>query len=146
MRSFAVTVLTLLGAASLATAAAVSPLSARQEGSRPCGFKIAPCDAGQVCEQVDPECARGDTCEGICVAAPSCGGITATVCENKEHVCVDDPSDDCDPANGGADCSGICVKPVTCGGFAALECPFAGQKCVDDPTDICTADCAGICV
>lgn len=38
-----------------------------------------------------------------------CGGIAGTACPTGK-MCVDDPSDDCDPAKGGADCSGICVK------------------------------------
>ncbi|SET42777.1 hypothetical protein SAMN05216412_106114 [Nitrosospira multiformis] len=38
-----------------------------------------------------------------------CGGIAGFPCPEGKK-CVDDPSDDCDPARGGADCSGICVK------------------------------------
>ncbi|AKH36624.1 MULTISPECIES: hypothetical protein [Nitrosomonas] len=38
-----------------------------------------------------------------------CGGIAALPCP-EGMKCVDDPSDNCDPANGGADCAGICVK------------------------------------
>jgi len=38
-----------------------------------------------------------------------CGGIAAIPCPLGKK-CVDDPSDTCDPAQGGADCSGICVK------------------------------------
>jgi hypothetical protein len=66
---------------------------------------------------------------------------------------VDDPSDDCDPNNGGADCGGICVeqpKPTFCGGIAGFPCPD-GESCVDDPSDDCDpanggADCGGMCV
>ena len=68
---------------------------------------------------------------------------------------MDDPNDDCDPNNGGADCSGICVTPLpdppaSCGGFAGIPCP-AGHVCVDNPKDACDpkkggADCPGICV
>lgn len=36
-----------------------------------------------------------------------CGGIAAIACPTGKS-CVDDPSDSCDPTNGGADCSGIC--------------------------------------
>ncbi len=40
-----------------------------------------------------------------------CGGIAGIQCPDNK-MCVDDPSDTCDPNNGGADCSGICVdKP-----------------------------------
>ncbi len=41
-----------------------------------------------------------------------CGGIAAFPCGSGE-VCIDDPSDSCDPKNGGADCSGICVDILT---------------------------------
>ena len=37
-----------------------------------------------------------------------CGGIAGFPCPDG-FVCVDDPSDSCDPATGGADCSGICL-------------------------------------
>jgi hypothetical protein len=38
-----------------------------------------------------------------------CGGIAGFPCPEGKK-CVDDPSDNCDPARGGADCAGICVK------------------------------------
>ena len=37
-----------------------------------------------------------------------CGGIAAIPCP-EGYVCVDDPTDTCDPNQGGADCGGICV-------------------------------------
>ena len=40
-----------------------------------------------------------------------CGGIAALPCSEGE-VCIDDPSDNCDPKAGGADCSGICVEAM----------------------------------
>ncbi|QRN94714.1 hypothetical protein JRI60_37195 [Archangium violaceum] len=43
----------------------------------------------------------------------SCGGFPGTPCP-KNQLCVDDPSDDCDPDKGGADCIGICVKKSEC--------------------------------
>jgi hypothetical protein len=83
--------------------------------------------------------------------AQFCGGIAGFPCPEGQ-TCVDDPSDDCDPANGGADCGGICVAstPAFCGGIAGFPCP-AGQVCIDDPRDDCDpkhggADCGGICV
>lgn len=36
-----------------------------------------------------------------------CGGIAGVACAGLGH-CVDDPNDDCDPQQGGADCAGIC--------------------------------------
>jgi len=41
-------------------------------------------------------------------AQKMCGGIAAFSCDEGE-VCVDDPTDSCDPKTGGADCSGVCV-------------------------------------
>lgn len=37
-----------------------------------------------------------------------CGGIAGIQCPDGQE-CVDDPSDSCDPMNGGADCGGMCV-------------------------------------
>lgn len=41
-------------------------------------------------------------------APQACGGISGIPCPDGMK-CVDDPSDDCDPKNGGADCFGICM-------------------------------------
>ena len=41
-----------------------------------------------------------------------CGGFAGIACA-EGYVCVDDPSDDCDPNQGGADCGGICQKDKT---------------------------------
>jgi hypothetical protein len=89
---------------------------------------------------------------GECVTDPGfCGGIAGFPCPAGQ-TCIDDPSDDCDPANGGADCGGICVTETNtfCGGIAGIPCP-ADQTCIDDPSDDCDpanggADCGGICV
>lgn len=82
-----------------------------------------------------------------------CGGFLGIPCEGAGEVCIDDPSDDCDPAHGGADCIGVCVPgpPPRCGGFAGIKCPSSEYICVDDPSDSCDpkkggADCIGICV
>ncbi len=45
-------------------------------------------------------------------AKKMCGGIAAFPCDAGQ-VCIDDPSDDCDPKSGGADCSGVCVDVLT---------------------------------
>src|SRR6187402_828290 len=90
--------------------------------------------------------------QGACEPEPAfCGGIAGIPCPQGE-LCIDDPSDDCDPENGGADCGGICVSeptPAFCGGIAGIACP-KGQQCIDDPSDDCDpknggADCGGIC-
>jgi hypothetical protein len=56
----------------------------------------------------------------VCACVPKgpvvhCGGIAGIQCPGGGH-CVDDPSDSCDPKNGGADCGGICqcVETVSC--------------------------------
>jgi hypothetical protein len=38
----------------------------------------------------------------------TCGGIAGLPCPGNQ-TCVDDPDDDCDPNDGGADCGGVCV-------------------------------------
>jgi hypothetical protein len=43
----------------------------------------------------------------------SCGGFAGTPCPQGQ-LCLDDPSDDCDPDQGGADCIGLCVKESAC--------------------------------
>ncbi len=92
-----------------------------------------------------------EVCECNPPPPPFCGGFAGLPCPDGLE-CVDDPDDDCDPMNGGADCGGICLPPAPqfCGGIAALPCP-EGLECVDDPDDGCDpmnggADCGGICV
>ncbi|KAK2780922.1 hypothetical protein FQN52_002019 [Onygenales sp. PD_12] len=81
-----------------------------------------------------------------------CGGLVSDPDACAEgQVCIDDPRDDCDPNNGGADCGGICVEPVFCGGFAGTACEGEGKQCYDDPRDDCDpnnggADCGGLCI
>jgi hypothetical protein len=90
-----------------------------------------------------------------------CAGFLGLTCEG-EGECVDDPSDDCDPANGGADCSGLCecnVGPlIDCApGFVFDDSPFVcacvplvvgGEACGDvtcaEGFECCNASC-GIC-
>jgi len=90
---------------------------------------------------------------GECEPKPVfCGGIAGFPCPDGQ-TCVDNPNDECDPNNGGADCGGICVtdpEPAFCGGIAGIPCPD-GQTCVDNPNDECDpnnggADCGGICI
>jgi hypothetical protein len=96
------------------------------------------CDAGRCTVDVKP-----------CVDPPACGGIAGSTCP-PGTACVDDPADDCDPRNGGADCGGICVPddgPRRCGGPDV--CP-PGYECVGidgegcEPNDSGT-DCGGVC-
>ncbi|NGO76348.1 hypothetical protein G6045_11850 [Streptomyces sp. YC504] len=39
-----------------------------------------------------------------------CGGFAGFSCPEGK-TCVDDPRDECVPANGGADCGGLCATP-----------------------------------
>ena len=96
----------------------------------------------------------GGTCGWEILTCPTtpCGGFLGLACEDPNQECVDDPNDDCDPNQGGADCGGICVEagPTFCGGFANFPCP-QGELCVDDPNDDCDpnqggADCGGVCI
>ena len=111
----------------------------------------------------------GNACEaagaGVSVASegacPSvfCGGIAGFPCPGAGQ-CVDDPSDDCDPENGGADCGGVCQcvanalcvvgshfdsSPKVCGCVpddapnpcAAILCPTGTQCVVSGDTASC---------
>ena len=74
-----------------------------------CGGFIAPamqhdCPAGYACTHIGPGL-HPDT-GGKCVQ--HCGGFAGIACRGASETCVDDPSDSCDPAHGGADCGGIC--------------------------------------
>ena len=44
----------------------------------------------------------------LSAAGETCGGFAGKPCRGGS-ACIDDPNDDCDPANGGADCGGVCV-------------------------------------
>jgi hypothetical protein len=71
------------------------------------------------------------------VATPGgmCGGLAGLPCPDG-FVCVEDPSDSCDPVAGGADCSGICL-PID-------DNPCAAILCIEGTT--CCPQCGGICV
>jgi hypothetical protein len=88
---------------------------------------VAQCDVSRhACELVAPRdiecggrslnphaCPRGYTCDEPGNDAPGdclkrCGGIAGLRCDQGE-VCVDDPSDGCDPKSG-ADCIGVCKR------------------------------------
>jgi len=84
--------------------------------------------------------------QGECDAPQFCGGFANFPCPDGEQ-CIDDPNDDCDPDNGGADCGGICVpgpvcQPVLCelfceNGFATDENGCEICECVEE-FDTCT--------
>jgi len=71
-------------------------------------------DCGGICDctQSPPE---PELCSDI-VPAPVCGGFVGIGCScfcdpefSVKPLCVDDPSDECDPTDGGADCIGLCT-------------------------------------
>ena len=115
---------------------------------------VCGCDGvtyGNSCEAA----AAGVSIESKDACAPEpafCGGFAGIACPDGQ-TCIDNPSDDCDPNNGGADCGGICVdqpQPAFCGGIAGIPCPD-GESCIDNPNDDCDpnnggADCGGMCV
>jgi hypothetical protein len=76
-----------------------------------CGGFVAPgnqhdCPAGYQCRRLGPMI---PDLPGRCYQF--CGGIAGIPCHEAGEVCIDDPTDDCDPKNGGADCGGICKTP-----------------------------------
>jgi PrcB C-terminal len=115
---------------------------------------VRDCEAPPTCDGT--ECPDGQHCEltpVVCIKAPcpaipecvddriTCGGFTGKPCPDG-LTCIDDPSDDCDPNNGGADCGGICVSepPIdACSGVkceAGTHCEVIGgdaAACVPDP-------------
>ncbi len=67
----------------------------------------------------------------------TCGGLAGLPCP-EGFTCVDDPTDDCDPSNGGADCLGICrprCGDAVCG---------ADEFCCNESCGIC-APIGGSC-
>jgi hypothetical protein len=111
------------------------------------GTECVVIDGEAQCQPVAPsECAAvlcpvGSTCEvveGAAVCTPAsgtfCGGFAGISC-NGSAECVDDPSDDCDPRNGGADCGGVCqcnVLALCIQGFV-FDASAQVCECVPEP-------------
>jgi hypothetical protein len=68
-----------------------------------------------------------------CPTPEVCGGFLGLPCPEPQ-TCIDDPSDDCDPKNGGADCSGICVCPKAPSCIYGTKFDKDSCSCVPDPT------------
>lgn len=68
-----------------------------------------------------------------------CGGLIGKPCPDG-YTCVDDPRDDCDPENGGADCGGICVKIKD----GEPDNPCAAMLCAEGL--VCCPRCGGMCI
>lgn len=78
-----------------------------------------------------------------CDEAPIvCGGYGGIRCPDG-MMCMDDPTDDCDPTYGDADCGGECV--TTCDSTAGGPCAD-GKACVSYPWVNCSPDtnCIGL--
>ena len=71
------------------------------------------CSPGYTCVDDPYSQGCGLACDGlgICVEDKMCGGFPGFPCQVKGQVCNDDPRDECDPKNGGADCGGLCMWP-----------------------------------
>jgi len=70
------------------------------------------CPKGYTCISDPRKKGCGLACDepGICVAedVPKCGGFVGLLCPQGLQ-CYDDPTDRCDPENGGYDCMGFCL-------------------------------------
>jgi hypothetical protein len=88
------------------------------------------------CAFNDPFCCGPSTCHVKTPAPKLCGGIAGIACGPNE-VCVDDPSDNCDPSKGGADCDGIC-QPKPTGTPCGPNTCGAGKVCCNALAGICT--------
>ena len=72
-----------------------------------------------------------------------CGGFAGLPCPGGMK-CVDDPSDDCNPAAGGADCGGVCKSdPCALVRCAEPQCEHRLQRAVVPPGRCCKV-CLGL--
>jgi len=108
---------------------------------------IIDCGAG-LCAAV--LCATGSDCDpttGKCVPGPArCGGLAGIACPGFGK-CVDDPSDSCDPAAGGADCGGICscIQNVACDANSKFDSSPSVCACVPVKPPACEGVCDIYC-
>jgi hypothetical protein len=132
---------------------------------RPCGFRIAPCPADQICSRTDSSCTRGENCAGICApgpyykdmlpATPTHSTLAPTTskaarrgcgvrmmggvynCEADEY-CIDNPDRPAGSCGMACDRPGICMKkptPVLCSGRLGDLNP-----CGPNEACVCTCD------
>ncbi|NUP10658.1 MAG: hypothetical protein HOW73_31830 [Polyangiaceae bacterium] len=111
----------------------------------------ASCGAGQYCDHTEclSNCPDGMVCPAVCYGqcldgAPvqHCGGFAGLQCPGG-MICIDDPADDCDPNNGGADCGGICIDGPGGEPCGSSVCG-AGSFCCNESCGICAPD-GGAC-
>jgi hypothetical protein len=93
-----------------------------QPAENPCAAVL--CEVGTICEVVD----GAAVCSPSQPSGPFCGGFANIQCPGA-GVCQDDPSDGCNPDDGGADCGGICE----CNSLALCIEGFI----FDDSADVC---------
>jgi len=91
-------------------------------------------------------CAANAHCDrGKCVVdAVTCGGIAGRPCPGSGK-CADDPTDTCDPTQGGADCGGVCscVQNVLCTMDHTFDSSPAVCACVPSPAACAPDACTG---
>jgi hypothetical protein len=108
-------------------------ICAPDEPTNPCAVVL--CLEGTTCEVIDGE----PVCTPI-EPGPFCGGFAGIECPGSGS-CVDDPSDACDPEQGGADCGGLCecnVLALCVPGFAFDSSPeVCGCVPVEPEPDPC---------
>ena len=113
MRTTLAATLFILAALAAAATAAPKPAPSYQYcGTR--GAKACPPKYTCISDPRAGGCGLACDMAGICVSGPRhgdtfCGGFAGIKCVGKNRECYDDPRDDCDPMNGGADCGGICL-------------------------------------
>ena len=116
-----------------------------------CADKASTCDPPD-CPDVCPQICAGEDVPVLPAECPVpscdcdekvlCGGFAGLPCPEGLH-CFDDPEDDCDPANGGADCGGVCLPPPPdscldhCGGASEDQSCYCDDLC-DDYGDCCS--------
>ena len=85
----------------------------------------------------------GNECEaamvGVAIAysgqcAPACGGFAGLPCPGAGS-CVDNPTDGCDPANGGSDCASMCTCSVEGLCYEGTHWDSSPEVCACVPND-----------
>ena len=105
------------------------------------------CNSGLCAAVLCPTGSDCDPATGKCVPAPvRCGGIAGIACPGLGR-CLDDPSDSCDPTNGGADCGGICscIQNVACDANSQFDSSPSVCACVTVKPPVCPPVCDIFC-
>ena len=96
------------------------------------------CAAGTHCEEHQVMCVKAP-CPPVVTCVPNpdrlfCGGLGAVACPGG-GACVEDVTDDCDPAKGGRDCGGVCqcVQKVDCAKTEVFDRSVKVCACVPAP-------------